>query len=183
MTALRRGFNWSAQHTDLLARWSVDHEATTSHLLLIRSAVWDRWQAGESMSSIGPRFDRESSSVFSVISPTGGVRPPVRLRPKPQQTSSRNVLPRPVEPAAMSGRSIIDTHRPILHSVFNSSTSLDYWLAIKSAQATSFRKTPRCLANLQLLDSRRVQPLRAAPFPPLQQNNMSRDGGALLGLS
>jgi hypothetical protein len=34
------------------------------------------------MSSIGRRFDRESSSVFSVISPTGGIRPPVRHRPK-----------------------------------------------------------------------------------------------------
>ena len=32
------------------------------------------------MSSIGRRFDRESSSVFSVISPTGGIRPPVRRR-------------------------------------------------------------------------------------------------------
>src|SRR5260370_31479301 len=32
------------------------------------------------MSSIGRRFDRESSSVFSVISPTGGIRPPARLR-------------------------------------------------------------------------------------------------------
>jgi hypothetical protein len=41
-----------------------------------RSEIWDRWQAGESMSSIGRRFDRESSSVFSVISPTGGIRPP-----------------------------------------------------------------------------------------------------------
>jgi DNA-binding CsgD family transcriptional regulator len=47
-----------------------------------RSEIWDRWQAGESMSSIGRRFDRESSSVFSVISPTGGIRPPVRHRPK-----------------------------------------------------------------------------------------------------
>ena len=45
-----------------------------------RSEIWDRWQAGESMSSIGRRFDRESSSVFSVISPTGGIRPPVRQR-------------------------------------------------------------------------------------------------------
>jgi hypothetical protein len=35
-----------------------------------RSEIWDRWQAGEPMSSIGRRFDRESSSVFSVISPT-----------------------------------------------------------------------------------------------------------------
>jgi len=34
-----------------------------------RFEIWDRWQAGESMSSIGRRFDRESSSVFSVISP------------------------------------------------------------------------------------------------------------------
>jgi len=47
-----------------------------------RSEIWDRWQAGESMSSIGRRFDRESSSVFSVISPTGGIRPAVRRRAK-----------------------------------------------------------------------------------------------------
>src|SRR6195256_6499553 len=39
-----------------------------------RSEIWVRWQAGEPMSSIGRRFDRESSSVFSVISPTGGSR-------------------------------------------------------------------------------------------------------------
>ena len=47
-----------------------------------RSEIWDRWQAGESMSSIGRRFDRESSSVFSMISPTGGIRPP---SPAPRQ--------------------------------------------------------------------------------------------------
>jgi hypothetical protein len=45
-----------------------------------RAEIWDRWQAGESMSSIGRRFDRESSSVFSVLSPTGGIRPPIRCR-------------------------------------------------------------------------------------------------------
>lgn len=45
-----------------------------------RAEIWDRWQAGESMSSIGRRFHRESSSVFSVISPTGGIRPPARRR-------------------------------------------------------------------------------------------------------
>src|SRR4030088_843165 len=47
-----------------------------------RSEIWDRWQAGEPMSSIGRRFDRESSSVFSVISPTGGIRPADRHRAK-----------------------------------------------------------------------------------------------------
>jgi len=45
-----------------------------------RSEIWDRWQAGESMKSIGRRFDRASSSVFSVISPTGGIRPAERRR-------------------------------------------------------------------------------------------------------
>lgn len=47
-----------------------------------RSEIWDRWQTGEPMSSIGRRFDRQSSSVFSVISPTGGIRPPDRHRAK-----------------------------------------------------------------------------------------------------
>ena len=45
-----------------------------------RAEIWDRWKAGESMSSIGRRFDRESSSVFSVLSPTGGIRPADRRR-------------------------------------------------------------------------------------------------------
>src|SRR5260370_42260084 len=60
--------------------------------------------------------------------------------------------------------------------------SENYWLAIKSAQAASIRKTPCCLGSPQILGSRRLQPLRAAHLPPLQ-NNMSRAGGALLGLS
>ena len=47
-----------------------------------RAEIWDRWQRGESMSSIGRVFDRQSSSMFSVISPTGGIRPPDRTRNK-----------------------------------------------------------------------------------------------------
>ena len=42
-----------------------------------RTEIWNRWQRGESMSSIGWAFDRQSSSVFS---PTGGIRPPDRTR-------------------------------------------------------------------------------------------------------
>lgn len=45
-----------------------------------RAEIWDRWCRGESMSSIGRRFDRGSSSVFSVLSRTGGIRPPERRR-------------------------------------------------------------------------------------------------------
>jgi hypothetical protein len=47
-----------------------------------RADIWDRWQRGESMRSIGRFFDRQSSSVFSVMSPTGGIRPPDQIRGK-----------------------------------------------------------------------------------------------------
>lgn len=45
-----------------------------------RAEIWDRWQRGESMSSIGRVFDRASSSIFPLLEPTGGIRPPERKR-------------------------------------------------------------------------------------------------------
>jgi DNA-binding CsgD family transcriptional regulator len=68
----------------LVQRWSVvmKQRRRIYYSAAQRSEIWDRWQAGEPMSSIGRRFDRESSSVFSVISPTGGIRPPDRHRAK-----------------------------------------------------------------------------------------------------
>jgi IS30 family transposase len=45
-----------------------------------RADIWDRWQRGESMSSIGRLFERESSSIYSILEPSGGIRPPKRTR-------------------------------------------------------------------------------------------------------
>ncbi len=45
-----------------------------------RADIWDRWQRGESMSSIGRLFERESSSIYSLLQPSGGIRPPTRTR-------------------------------------------------------------------------------------------------------
>ena len=45
-----------------------------------KSEMWDRWQRGESLSSIGRRFDRASSSIFPHLALTGGIRPPRRSR-------------------------------------------------------------------------------------------------------
>ncbi|MGZ0247128.1 MAG: IS30 family transposase [Alphaproteobacteria bacterium] len=45
-----------------------------------RSEIWDRWQRGESMSSIGRGFERDSSSIYPLLSRTGGIRPPDRRR-------------------------------------------------------------------------------------------------------
>lgn len=32
-----------------------------------KSEIWDRWQRGESMSSIGRGFKRESSSIYPLL--------------------------------------------------------------------------------------------------------------------
>ena len=45
-----------------------------------KTDIWDRWQRGEPMSSIGRLFDRESSSIYPLLERTGGIRPPVRMR-------------------------------------------------------------------------------------------------------
>ena len=45
-----------------------------------KAEIWDRWQRGESMSSIGRLFDRGSSSIYPLLARTGGVRPPERRR-------------------------------------------------------------------------------------------------------
>ena len=45
-----------------------------------KAEIWDRWQRGESMSSIGRMFDRNSSSIYPLLARTGGIRPPERRR-------------------------------------------------------------------------------------------------------
>lgn len=47
-----------------------------------KSEIWDRWQRGESMSSIGRGFDRASSSIYPLLARTGGIRPLDRMRPR-----------------------------------------------------------------------------------------------------
>jgi IS30 family transposase len=45
-----------------------------------RTEMWDRWQRGESLSSIGRAFGKESSSIYFQLSPHGGIRPAPRRR-------------------------------------------------------------------------------------------------------
>ncbi len=45
-----------------------------------KAEIWDRWQGGESLRSIGRAFDRPSSSIFGQLAPSGGIRPPPRRR-------------------------------------------------------------------------------------------------------
>lgn len=45
-----------------------------------KSLMWDRWQRGESLNSIGRHFGRSHSSIQNILSQTGGIRPPRRRR-------------------------------------------------------------------------------------------------------
>ena len=65
-----------------------------------RTEMWDRWQRGESLSSIGRAFSKESSSIHFQISPYGGVRPAARRRSRlaltllERETISRGIVAR-----------------------------------------------------------------------------------------
>ena len=47
-----------------------------------RALMWERWKAGWTLHQIGHLFDRPHTSIQNVLSRTGGIRPPLRRRPK-----------------------------------------------------------------------------------------------------
>ncbi len=47
---------------------------------LEKTELWDRWQRGESLKAIGRAFGKPSSSIYSLVSPHGGIRPAERRR-------------------------------------------------------------------------------------------------------
>ena len=65
-----------------------------------KTEMWDRWQRGESLSSIGRAFGKQSSSIHFQLSPYGGIRPPPRQRSRlaltltERETISRGIVAR-----------------------------------------------------------------------------------------
>ena len=45
-----------------------------------KAAIWDKYKQGESLWSIARTFDRSSSCIYGLLSPTGGIRPSERKR-------------------------------------------------------------------------------------------------------
>ena len=71
-----------------------------------KAEIWDRWQRGESMRSIGRLFERNSSSIFPLSARTGGIRPPERRRSRRALTlAEREEISRGLR-AALSFRAI-----------------------------------------------------------------------------
>jgi len=65
-----------------------------------KTEMWDRWQRGESLRSIGRAFVKQSSSIHFQISPYGGIRPEPRRRSRlaltlvERETISRGLVSR-----------------------------------------------------------------------------------------
>ena len=45
-----------------------------------KALMWDRWQKGESLQTIAQLFNRNHSSIAKILSRTGGIKPPNRIR-------------------------------------------------------------------------------------------------------
>src|SRR3954468_31647 len=71
-----------------------------------KTELWDRWKRGESLKAIGRAFGKESSSVYFLVAPHGGVWPGERRRSRLALTlAEREVISRGVT-ARRSARSI-----------------------------------------------------------------------------
>src|SRR3981189_1366756 len=71
-----------------------------------KTELWDRWKRGESLKAIGRAFGKQSSSIYFLVAPHGGLRPAGRRRSRLALTlAEREVISRGVT-AHRSARSI-----------------------------------------------------------------------------
>ena len=45
-----------------------------------KALMWQHWQKGESLNAIARLFDRHHSAIQGILSRTGGIRPPEKMR-------------------------------------------------------------------------------------------------------
>ena len=71
-----------------------------------KTELWDRWKRGESLKAIGRAFGKQSSSIYFLVVPHGGIRPAERRRSRLALTlAEREVISRGVA-VHQSARSI-----------------------------------------------------------------------------
>ena len=81
MTANGGEFNQSRQHSIIRLKDGMSkmkYRTRIKYSAAQKSEMWDRWQRGESLNSIGRVFDRPSGSIFGMLSPSGGIPPAPR---------------------------------------------------------------------------------------------------------
>ena len=56
------------------------HEFHRGFTAAEKTELWDRWKRGESLKAIGRAFGKQSSSIYFLVAPHGGIRPAQRRR-------------------------------------------------------------------------------------------------------
>src|SRR5258705_7804351 len=73
-----------------------------------KTELWDRWKRGESLKAIGRAFGKQSSSIYFLVAPHGGIRPAQRRRSRLALTlAEREVISRGIT-AHQSARSMAE---------------------------------------------------------------------------
>jgi transposase, IS30 family len=102
------GLNWSTQHSILEGEMEcalMDHRFHRGFTAAEKAELWDRWKRGESLKA-GRAFGKQSSSIYFLVAPHGGIRPAERRRSRLALTlAEREVISRGVT-AHQSARSI-----------------------------------------------------------------------------
>jgi hypothetical protein len=74
-----------------------------------KTELWDRWKRGESLKAIGRAFGKESSSIYFLVAPHGGIRPAERRRSRLALTlAEREVISRGVDGLNMAASGCAD---------------------------------------------------------------------------
>jgi hypothetical protein len=58
----------------------MDHRFHRGFTAAEKAELWDRWKRGESLKAIGRAFGKQSSSIYFLVAPHGGIRPAERRR-------------------------------------------------------------------------------------------------------
>jgi IS30 family transposase len=107
------GYEWRSQPVDatlyLEREMECDlmaHKFHRGFTAAEKTELWDRWKRGESLKAIGRAFGKQSSSIYFLVAPHGGIRPAQRRRARLALTlAEREVISRGVT-AHQSARSI-----------------------------------------------------------------------------
>jgi IS30 family transposase len=117
-----------------------------------KAEIWDRWQRGESMSSIGRGFDRASSSIYPLLARTGGIRSPDRVRSRLALTlADREEISRGLiasQSLRTIARNLKRSASTISREVKRNSGTMQYRAALSDAAAWSRAHRPKpCKLN------------------------------------
>ncbi len=55
-----------------------------------KTELWDRWKRGESLKAIGRAFGKQSSSIYFLVAPHGGIRRILPARPASNAARSKS---------------------------------------------------------------------------------------------